>query len=270
MITMIEKAADYLRSSLPFAPEIGLILGSGIQPLANEIEQPIVIPYADVPGMPHATAPGHIGQFVCGFLEGKTVICMQGRLHGYEGHSPADIVFPVRVMRAMAVQTLLLTNAAGGIRTDFSVGDLMRVEDHINLTGKSPLTGANDDSIGPRFNDMTFAYDPKLREKALLAAEKCSVPLRQGVYIGVNGPQFETPAEIRAFRSLGADAVGMSTVFEVIAAAHCGLPVLAISMITNLAAGVLMKPLSGEEVNVIADRKGAQLRQLIHEIMKVL
>lgn len=146
----------------------------------------------------------------------------------------------------------------------------MLVEDHINLTGKSPLTGANDDSIGPRFNDMTFAYDPKLREKALLAAEKCSVPLRQGVYIGVNGPQFETPAEIRAFRSLGADAVGMSTVFEVIAAAHCGLPVLAISMITNLAAGVLMKPLSGEEVNVIADRKGAQLRQLIHEIMKVL
>lgn len=270
MITMIEKAVDYLRSSLPFAPEIGLVLGSGIQPLAHEIEQPIVIPYADVSGMPHATAPGHIGQFVCGFLEGKTVICMQGRLHGYEGHSPTDIVFPIRVMRAMGVRTLLLTNASGGINTGFSVGDFMLIEDHINLTGKSPLTGPNDDAIGPRFNDMTFAYSPELRQKALLAAEKCGVPLRQGVYIGVNGPQFETPAEIRAFRTLGADAVGMSTVFEVIAAAHCGLPVLAISMITNMAAGVLMQPLSGEEVNRIADRKGTELRRLVREIMKAL
>ena len=146
----------------------------------------------------------------------------------------------------------------------------MLIEDHINLTGKSPLTGPNDDAIGPRFNDMTFAYSPELRQKALSAAEKCGVPLRRGVYIGVNGPQFETPAEIRAFRALGADAVGMSTVFEVIAAAHCGLPVLAISMITNMAAGVLMQPLSGEEVNRIADRKGIELRKLVREIMKTL
>lgn len=266
----IQKAADYLRSVLPFSPEIGLILGSGIQPLADEIEQPVYVDYADVPGMPHATAPGHIGRFVCGYLEGKPVICMQGRLHGYEGHSPEEIVFPVRVMRALDVRALVLTNAAGGINTGFLVGDLMLIEDHINLTGKSPLTGPNDASIGPRFNDMTFAYDPTLREKAHKASERCGVPLRCGVYIGVNGPQFETPAEIRAFRTLGADAVGMSTVFEVIAAAHCGLPVLAISMITNMAAGVLMQPLSGEEVNRIADRKGTELRRLVREIMKEL
>ncbi len=270
MHNMIDKAVTYLRAALPFTPEIGLILGSGIQPLADEIENAISIPYAEIPGMPHATAPGHIGEFVCGSLEGKTVICMHGRLHGYEGHEPADIVFPVRVMRTLGVRTLVLTNAAGGINTDFSAGDLMLIEDHINFTGKSPLTGVNDDTIGPRFNDMTFAYTPELRKKALAASERCGVPLHRGVYIGVNGPQFETPAEIRAFRALGADAVGMSTVFEVIAAAHCGLPVLAISMITNMAAGVLMKPLSGAEVNEIAERKGAELRRLVHEIMKDL
>ena len=173
-------------------------------------------------------------------------------------------------MRTLGVRTLVLTNAAGGINTDFSAGDLMLIEDHINFTGKSPLTGVNDDTIGPRFNDMTFAYTPKLRKKALAASERCGVPLHRGVYIGVNGPQFETPAEFRAFRALGADAVGMSTVFEVIAAAHCGLPVLAISMITNMAAGVLMKPLSGAEVNEIAERRGAELRRLVHEIMKDL
>ena len=268
MNKIIQNAADTLRRRLSVAPEIGLILGSGLQPLAEEIGDPVRIPYGEVPGMPHATAPGHIGEFVCGTLEEKTVICMHGRLHGYEGHSPEDIVFPVRVMRALGVHTLVLTNAAGGICTDFSVGDLMLIEDHINLTGKSPLTGPNDDAIGPRFNDMTFAYTPELREKAAAAAAQCGVSLRHGVYIGVNGPQFETPAEIRAFRTLGADAVGMSTVFEVIAAAHCGLPVLAISMITNMAAGVQMTPLSGKEVNRIAEQRGQDLRRLIREIMK--
>lgn len=266
----IEKAVKFLQDALPFQPEIGLVLGSGLQPLAKELADPVLIAYADVPGMPHATAPGHIGRFVCGTLEGKKVICMEGRLHGYEGHSPENIVFPIRVMHFLGVHTLILTNAAGGINTSFSVGDLMLIEDHINLTGKSPLTGANDTSIGPRFNDMTFAYAPSLREKALQAAKDCDIQLHTGVYMGVNGPQFETPAEIRAFRTLGADAVGMSTVFEVIAAAHCGLPVLAISMITNMAAGVLMQPLSGEEVNEIADRKGQDLRRLVRGIMKTL
>lgn len=267
MIEEIRLAADYIRSQLTEAPEIGLVLGSGLQPLADEIEQPQFIDYADVPHMPHATAPGHIGRFVCGKLGGRQVICMQGRLHGYEGHSPEEIVFPIRVLKLLGVRALLLTNASGGINTGFVVGDLMLIEDHINFTGKSPLTGPNDDALGPRFNDMTFAYAPQLREKALAAAKRCGVSLRRGTYIGVNGPQFETPAEIRAFRVMGADAVGMSTVFEVIAAAHCGLPVLAIAMITNMAAGVLMQPLSGAEVNAIAAEKGEELCRLVRTIL---
>ena len=267
MYDRIKKAAAYLQSVLKYKPEIGIILGSGMQPLAEEIRQPVMVNYGDVPGMPHASAPGHIGRFVCGLLEGRQVICMQGRLHGYEGHAPEDIVFPVRVMRELGVQALLLTDAAGGINTSFAVGDFMLIEDQINLTGKSPLTGPNDDRIGPRFNDMTFAFSPQLREKAAQAAQACGIPLRQGVYIGVNGPQFETPAEIRAFRALGADAVGMSTVFEVIAAAHCGLPVVAISMITNMAAGVLMQPLSGEEVNEIAAKRSLDFRKLARTVI---
>lgn len=270
MMDEIREAAAYLRARLFETPAVGIVLGSGLQPLADEIEQPVYIAYADVPHMPHSTAPGHISRFVCGQLGGRPVICMQGRLHGYEGHAPEEIVFPVRVLKALGVQALLLTNASGGINTGFLVGDLMLIEDHINMTGKSPLTGPNDDAVGPRFNDMTFAYDRTLREKALEASKACGVPLRRGVYIGVNGPQFETPAEIRAFRALGADAVGMSTVFEVIAAAHCGLPVLAIAMITNMAAGVLMQPLSGAEVNEIAAQKGSQLRQLVREIVSAL
>lgn len=270
MYQKIQAAAEYIREQLSFQPEIGMVLGSGLQPLAEEIEQAAYISYDAVPGMPHATAPGHIGRFVCGFIQGKPVICMQGRLHGYEGHAPEDIVFPIRVMRALGVKALFLTNAAGGICTDFSVGDFMLIEDHINFTGKSPLTGENDSAIGPRFNDMTFAYSPVLRETAERAAKACGLPLRRGVYIGVNGPQFETPAEIRAFRALGADAVGMSTVFEVIAAAHCGLPVLAISMITNMAAGVVMQPLSGEEVNAIAEKRSQDFRMLAREIIKTM
>lgn len=270
MMTEIREAAAFLQEKLGETPEIGIVLGSGLQPLAEEIEQPVYINYAEVPHMPCATAPGHIARFVCGQLGGKKVICMQGRLHGYEGHSPEEIVFPVRVLKMLGVRALLLTNASGGINTGFLVGDFMLIEDHINLTGKSPLTGPNADELGPRFNDMTFAYDPVLREKAMEASRACGVPLRRGVYMGVNGPQFETPAEIRAFRAMGADAVGMSTVFEVIAAAHCGLPVLAIAMITNMAAGVLNKPLSGAEVNEIADQKSGELRRLVREIIRTI
>lgn len=270
MYQKIKEAANYMQSILPFTPKIGLVLGSGLQPLAQEIQNAVIAEYHQVPYMPHATAPGHVGQFVCGYIEEQPVICMQGRLHGYEGHTPESIVFPIRVMRAMGVQTLLLTNAAGGINTSFSVGDFMLIEDQINFTGKSPLIGPNDEAIGPRFNDMTFAFAPDLREKAKQAAHTCGIPLKQGVYIGVNGPQFETPAEIRAFRTLGADAVGMSTVFEVIAAAHCGLPVLAISMITNMAAGVQMQALSGAEVNATAEERSQDFRKLVREIIKTL
>lgn len=265
-----EESLAVLRERLPAQPEIGLVLGSGLGPIAGEIENPVVVPYREVPHMAVTTVADHVGQFVAGTLSGKSVLCMQGRLHGYEGHSPEAIVYPIRLMKLLGVKALILTNASGGIRTDFEPGDLMLIEDHINLTGKSPLTGANLDALGPRFNDMTFAYSPELRATAEKAAAACGVRLWKGVYVGVNGPQFETPAEIRAFRALGGDAVGMSTVFEAIAAAHCGLPVLAVSMITNMAAGVLRKPLSGEEVNETAERKGGDLRKLIRQTLQML
>ena len=259
----VQETVAYLREKLPYAPEIGLVLGSGLGPLAYELEETVSIPYGDIPHFRTSTAPDHAGRLVCGTLAGKRVLCMQGRLHGYEGWTPEEIAYPVYVMQALGVRALVLTNASGGINTGFAVGDFMVIEDHINMTGKSPLTGPNDEALGSRFPDMTFAYAPDLRDKAYAAAQDCGIALQHGVYCGVNGPQFETPAEIRMFRAMGADAVGMSTVFEVIAAAHCGLPVVGIAMITNMAAGVLMQPLSGAEVNEIAMRRGADFRRLI-------
>ncbi|MBQ8144488.1 MAG: purine-nucleoside phosphorylase [Butyricicoccus sp.] len=270
MYTQLTESAAYLRERLPFTPEVGLVLGSGLGPLAEEIEDPIYVPYQDIPHFPISTAPGHAGQFVFGKLEGKYILCMQGRLHGYEGHDPADIVYPIRVMKLLGVQYLIVTNAAGGINLEFSVGDLIILDDQINFTGKSPLTGPNIDELGPRFNDMTFAFSPALRAKTVEAADKIGLRVHHGVYIGVNGPQYETPAEIHAFRVLGADVVGMSTVYEVIAANHCSLPVLGISMVTNMAAGVYNRQLSGEEVIETAERAGCNLRRLIHELIRKL
>lgn len=261
------ESAAYLEAMLPFAPEIGLVLGSGLGPLAYELEDAVYIPYGDIPHFKTSTAPDHAGRLVCGTLAGRRVLCMQGRLHGYEGWSPDEIAYPVYVMKALGARALVLTNASGGINTSFAVGDFMLIGDHINMTGKSPLTGPNDDALGTRFPDMTFAYAPDLQEKAYEAAQDCGIELHRGVYCGVNGPQFETPAEIRMFRTFGADAVGMSTVFEVIAAAHCGMPVVGIAMITNMAAGVLMQPLSGAEVNEIAMRRGADFRRLITSLV---
>ena len=267
MYEKIIVAADYIKSKLDKMPKIGIILGSGLQPLADEIKSPIIINYSDVPNMPFASAPGHIARFVCGEIEGKQVICMQGRLHGYEGHQPEDIVFPVRVMKFLGVKTLILTNASGGINTNYSVGDFMMITDHINFTGKSPLTGKNDDRIGPRFHDMTFTYTPALQEIARNASKKTGIKLHEGVYIGVNGPQFETPAENTRSSVLGADAVGMSTIFEAIEAAHCSINVLGIAMITNMAAGIVMKELSGSEVNETADNRGEAFRRLVKAII---
>lgn len=265
-----EESLQMLRRCLTVQPEYGLVLGSGLGPIAESIQNPVIIPYQEVPHMAVSTAPDHVGRFVVGELSGKQVICMQGRLHGYEGHSPAAIVYPIRLMKLLGVKALILTNASGGMNPGFTPGDLMLIEDHINLTGKSPLTGPNEDDLGPRFNDMCTAYDLGLRRVAEQAAADCGITLRHGVYVGVNGPQFETPAEIRAFRMLGGDAVGMSTVFEAIAAAHCGLPVLAVSMITNMAAGMLPQPLSGAEVNETADRHGEALRTLIRRVLELL
>ena len=236
----------------------------------HEVETPVVIPYGDIPGFSVATAPNHRGRLVVGLLGGRRVICMQGRLHYYEGHSMQRIIFPVRVFARLGVGKLIVTNAAGGIKRDFTVGDIMLIDDHINLQGTNPLVGPNDDSFGERFCDMTFVYDPEMKEAALRAAEKAGVPLRRGVYIAVTGPSYETPAEIRAFRALGADAVGMSTVPEVIAASHAGMKVLGFSLITNMAAGILKVRLSGDEVIAVGERQSKVLVGLVRAVVEAL
>lgn len=266
----IRAAADYLRTRLPEAPEIALVLGSGLGGLADRIENPVYIPYGEVPGFPVSTAPGHAGQFVAGRLAGKAVLCMQGRFHYYEGHDMAAIALPVRVIKALGCRALVLTNAAGGVNYDFSVGDFMLITDHINFMGANPLRGANEEEIGTRFCDMSRVYDAGLQELARKVAGEKGLTLREGVYLGYMGPSYETPAEIRAFRTLGADAVGMSTVPEAIAAAHCGLPVLALSLITNMAAGMTGKRLSGEEVIEIANRRGPVFQDLVEGMVAAM
>lgn len=266
----VDTAVAYLRQHLPFTPDLALVLGSGLGGLADEIENAVTIPYRDVPGFPVSTAPGHAGQFVAGQLGGKNVLCMQGRFHYYEGHEMSAIALPVRVFKALGCRALVLTNAAGGVNWDFNVGDFMLITDHINFMGANPLRGANDDSIGPRFCDMTQVYAPDLQSLALRVAKEQNLVLQKGVYLGYMGPSFETPAEIRALRTLGADAVGMSTVPEAIAASHCGLPVLGLSLITNMAAGMAGKRLSGDEVIEIANQRGVVFQKLVRGIVEAL
>lgn len=263
----VNEAAAYVRDKISVQPQIGIILGSGLGEIADKIEGKQEIPYGEIPHFVCSTAPGHKGQFVCGELAGVPVICMQGRLHYYEGHDMEDIIFPVRVMKLLGIDTLIVTNAAGGVNLSFEVGDIMLIEDHINFMGRNPLIGANLPEFGPRFCDMSYTYNRQLREKAQAAADRLGISLKRGVYLACTGPSYETPAEIRAFRTLGADVVGMSTVPEVIAANHCGLKVLAFSVVTNMAAGVLDQPLTEEEVIEIGKRKGDQLQSLIMEII---
>ena len=259
-------AAEYVRGKLSTQPKVGIILGSGLGGIADEIENKVEIPYREIPHFACSTAPGHKGQLVCGTLNGTSVLCMQGRLHYYEGHPMVSIIFPVRVMRQLGIETLIVTNAAGGVNLSFHVGDLMLIEDHINFL-PNPLIGPNMPEMGPRFCDMTHTYTPALRTLAENAAAKLNIPLQHGVYLGCTGPSYETPAEIRAFRTLGADAVGMSTVPEAIAASHCGMQVLAFSLITNMAAGVTGEKLTEEEVIEIGNRQGHVLRALVTEIV---
>ena len=245
-----QESAEALRARLGgFTPKTLLILGSGLGALGDEVENPIVVPYAEVPHMKRSTAPDHKGQFVFGRLSGKNVAVMQGRLHTYEGWSFADVSYPVRVMRLLGAETLIVTNAAGAVNREFNVGDIMLITDHIKLFGASPLCGPNLEEFGPRFPDMSHVYTPALRETARRAAESLDMELREGVYMYFPGPQYETPAEVRAARTLGADAVGMSTVPEAIVAAHCGMKVLGFTLCTNMAAGVLDRPLTTEEVD---------------------
>lgn len=242
------QAADYLRIKLPFFPKLAIILGSGLGNLVDHLEKPIVIPYREIPHFPHSTVVGHAGNLVAGFLRGRPVLVMQGRFHFYEGFSMTEVTFPLYVLRQLGIEQLIITNAAGGINREFLPGDLMLITDHINLLGTNPLIGPNDERFGPRFPDLSQAYAPRLRQIAKTAARELGLAIWEGVYLATTGPSFETAAEIRAFSVLGADAVGMSTVPEVIAANYLGMEVLGISCITNLATGLAGAPHSHMDV----------------------
>lgn len=231
-----------------FRPKALLILGSGLGFLGDEVENPIAVPYGEIPHMRCSTAPDHRGQLIFGRLNGCDAAVMQGRLHTYEGWTMEEAAYPVRLARLLGAETLVVSNAAGAVNTAFAPGDIMLITDHIKLFAGSPLTGPNLDKFGPRFPDMSHVYTPALQRAARKCAKELDLPLREGVYMFFPGPQFETPAEVRLARLLGADAVGMSTVPEAIAAAHCGMKVLGFTLCTNMAAGVLEQPLSGEEV----------------------
>lgn len=263
----VAKAVSAIAEHAPgFTPEVAIILGSGMGEFAVSIDEVAVIPYADIPFMVPSTAQGHKGRFVLGKLEGRNVICMQGRLHAYEGNSAQQIAFPVYVMHELGAKQLVVTNAAGGIEPSYGVGDLMLIEDHINFQMMNPVIGPVPE-FGPRFFDMTHPYSIRLLALAKEAAQECGVTLHQGVYIGDLGPSFETPAEVRAFRVLGADAVGMSTVQEVIAANQIGMEVLGVSLISNPAAGVCDEPLDISDVEKAAQVAAGNIGALIKAVL---
>jgi purine-nucleoside phosphorylase len=243
-----EAAAKFIHKQTKLRPKIALVLGSGLGAFADEFAGAKKIPYAKVPHFPQSTAIGHAGQLVLGKVDGVEVAAMQGRVHLYEGYSPQQVVFPMRVFARMGVKAVILTNAAGGVNLNYSAGALVAIRDHINLQGANPLIGPNEDRFGVRFPDMTRAYDPEFRKFVADAGKKLKMNLHEGVYLALSGPNYETPAEIHSFRTLGADLVGMSTVPEVLAARHAGIRVLGISCVTNMAAGVTGEALTAEEV----------------------
>lgn len=251
-------------------PEIGIILGSGLGPLADHIQDALYIPFEEVPYMKTATASSHVGRFVCGTLSGKNVIAMQGRLHGYEGNEAWEVAYPVWLMYLLGVKILITTNAAGAINESYQVGDFCLMQDHINLTGRNPIVGTDPDKIAPRFIPMKDAYDPVLRQIAKAVADDLSISIQEGIYLGLLGPSFETPAEIRAFRVLGADTVAMSVVEEVIAARHVGIKVLGISLVSNMACGIEGASPCDDEVLDVAKSKEADFVSLIKGIVSRL
>jgi purine-nucleoside phosphorylase len=274
LFTRAESAATFILSKTSLRPQIGLVLGSGLGPFADGLTDAVRIPYAQIPGFPRATAVGHAGQLVIGKSGDVPVAVMQGRTHLYEGYSAADVAFPTRVLGRAGIRALILTNAAGGVNVEYGQGALVILRDHINLQGQNPLSGANDDRFGPRFPDMSYTYSKRYREIALDEAKQLSIPPREGVYAALAGPSYETPAEIRYLRAIGADLVGMSTVPEAIAARHMGMNVLAISCVTNMAAGILDQPLVHDEVLEVGRRVMGQfvalLRALLPRIAKEL
>lgn len=261
------EAVKYIEKRLELRPDIGMILGSGLGQMADNIENKQTVDYSDIPGFPVSTVEGHAGRLIAGYLMGKKVMAMQGRFHYYEGYSMGDVVFPVRVMKLLGIEKLIVTNAAGGVNKDFNPGDLMIITDHINLMGYNPLIGRNMEKMGPRFPGMTEAYDKGLVGTVKRCAQNAGIGIRHGVYCGVTGPSYETPAEIRMIEMLGADAVGMSTVPEVITAVHCGLKVLGISCITNMAAGIMNHAPTHREVLEVGIRVQDRFALLLKEIL---
>ena len=270
-LTLAEKVTEsvsYIRKIYDKDPKIAIILGSGLNDVAGMLEDVVEIEYKDIPHFSLPTAPGHYGKMIFAEFGDKEVLCMQGRIHYYEGYGMQQCVYGIRVMAKLGIETLLISNAAGGINQSFSVGDLMLVTDHINFMGNNPLIGPNEQEFGPRFHDMSYAYHDDLRRIALQAADELGISLKQGVYLACSGPNYETPAEIRMFRIWGADAVGMSTVPEVIVANHCGIKVMAISCISNMAAGILDQPLSEEEVLETGQKVSEKFSALVERIVE--
>ncbi|MBQ9043406.1 MAG: purine-nucleoside phosphorylase [Eggerthellaceae bacterium] len=265
----IREAAYHLKVKLEGrVPEVGIILGSGLGPLAEQVEDAVFVPFAEIPHMKTSTATGHVGRFVCGTLGGKCVLVMQGRLHGYEGNTPQEVAFPVWVMHEIGIPTLITTNAAGAINETYAVGDFCIMSDHINFTGRNPVVGTEPNGIAFRFFSMKDAYDPELRALAQNAADELDVPVHEGVYLGLLGPSFETPAEIRAFKSWGADTVAMSVCEEVIAARHVGMRVLGMSLCSNMACGIEGASPSDEEVFEVAKRREPDFCRLVTRIVQ--
>ena len=263
------ESCEMLKERLgDFRPEILMILGSGLGFMGDEIDKPVYVDYKDIPHFRTSTAPDHKGRFVFGKLCGKNVAVMQGRLHCYEGYTMEEVTFPVRVLKLLGADKMIVTNAAGCVNTEWKVGELMLINDHIRLFGFGPLQGANIPEFGPRFNDMTEVYNEEYMKLAHDKANGLGITLRDGVYMYFPGPSFETPAEVRAARILGADAVGMSTVPEATIAAHCGMRTLGITVLTNMAAGVLKTKLSGEEVNIAAEKASKRFSGLIRACVK--
>lgn len=266
----IDDALAAIRERTPLVPRAAVVLGSGLGGFADRVEDAVEIPYGEIPGWPVSTALGHAGTLVLGSFAGVPLAVMKGRAHLYEGHPADRVVFGVRVLGRLGTRALVLTNACGGVREDLTSGDLVLVSDHLNLQGASPLVGPNDDTLGPRFPDMSAAYDPALRQLAHAAAGRLGQSLSEGVYAAWLGPAFETPAEIRMIRALGGDLVGMSTVPEVLAARHMGIRCLAISCVTNMAAGILPEPIEAEHVLAVGAQAQGRLTALLAEVLPAL
>ena len=262
------KCFECVQQKITFKPEIALILGSGLGDYADTMEVVETLDYHDIEGFPVSTVPGHKGRFVFGYAGGVPIVAMQGRVHFYEGYKPQDVVLPIRLMKLMGAKVLFLTNAAGGINRSFNAGDFMLITDQISMSVPSPLIGENIDELGVRFPDMSEVYSRRLRKIIENSAVTAGVPLRRGVYIETTGPQYETPAEIRAYERLGADAVGMSTAIEAIAARHAGMEICGISCISNLAAGISVNPLTHAEVQETADRVAPLFKKLVTQAIK--